>query len=77
MTPRSPTSGIPATKPQEPTHLTGYPIDEHEMVRRGVVELPNEEADPTVIGQAALAPESLARMRQTHKPSPHARPQRS
>ena len=42
--------------------LTVFLVDDHEMVRRGVAELLNEEDDLTVIGQAALVSEALARI---------------
>ena len=42
--------------------LTVFLVDDHEMVRRGVAELLDEEDDLTVIGQAALMSEALARI---------------
>ena len=42
--------------------LTVFLVDDHEVVRRGVVELIELEQDLTVIGQAASASEALARV---------------
>ncbi len=42
--------------------LTVFLVDDHEVVRRGVVELIEVEQDLTVIGQAACASEALARV---------------
>src|ERR1700710_548659 len=44
------------------TVVTVFLVDDHEVVRRGVAELLNEEDDLTVIGQAALVSEALARI---------------
>jgi len=42
--------------------LTVFLVDDHEMVRRGVADLLNEEEDLRVIGQASLVSEALARI---------------
>ncbi|HEV3355793.1 MAG TPA: response regulator transcription factor [Pseudonocardiaceae bacterium] len=42
--------------------LTVFLVDDHEVVRRGVVELIEVEQDLTVIGEAASASEALARV---------------
>lgn len=42
--------------------LTVFLVDDHEMVRRGVAELLDEQGDLTVIGQAASVSEALARI---------------
>lgn len=42
--------------------LTVFLVDDHEMVRRGVADLLNEEEDLSVIGQASLVSEALARI---------------
>lgn len=42
--------------------LTVFLVDDHEMVRRGVADLLDEEDDLTVIGQASLVSEALARI---------------
>jgi len=42
--------------------LTVFLVDDHEVVRRGVADLLNEEDDLTVIGQASSVSEALARM---------------
>jgi len=42
--------------------LTVFLVDDHEMVRRGVADLLNEEEDLLVIGQASLVSEALARI---------------
>ncbi|MGI8592222.1 MAG: response regulator, partial [Nakamurella sp.] len=42
--------------------LTVFLVDDHEMVRRGVADLLNEEEDLQVIGQASLVSEALARI---------------
>jgi two-component system response regulator DevR len=42
--------------------LTVFLVDDHEVVRRGVVELIEIEQDLTVIGEAASASEALARV---------------
>ncbi len=42
--------------------LKVFLVDDHEVVRRGVAELLDEEPDLTVIGQAATVSEALARV---------------
>jgi DNA-binding NarL/FixJ family response regulator len=42
--------------------LTVFLVDDHEVVRRGVGDLLDEEADLTVIGQAGSVSEALARI---------------
>ncbi len=42
--------------------LTVFLVDDHEMVRRGVAELVNEEDDLTVVGEAGSMSEALARI---------------
>lgn len=42
--------------------LTVFLVDDHEMVRRGVADLLDEEDDLTVIGQASLVSEALTRI---------------
>jgi DNA-binding NarL/FixJ family response regulator len=42
--------------------LTVFLVDDHEVVRRGVGDLLNEEADLTVVGQAGSVAEALARI---------------
>jgi DNA-binding NarL/FixJ family response regulator len=42
--------------------LTVFLVDDHEVVRRGVGDLLDEEEDLTVIGQAGSASEALARI---------------
>jgi two-component system response regulator DevR len=42
--------------------LTVFLVDDHEVVRRGVVDLLEEEEDLTVIGQASSVSEALARV---------------
>ena len=42
--------------------VTVFLVDDHEVVRRGVAELLNEEEDLTVIGQASSVAEALARI---------------
>lgn len=42
--------------------LTVFLVDDHEMVRRGVADLLDEEDDLTVIGQASLVSEALVRI---------------
>jgi two-component system response regulator DevR len=44
------------------TVVTVFLVDDHEVVRRGVAELLNEEEDLTVIGQASSVSEALARI---------------
>lgn len=42
--------------------LNVFLVDDHEVVRRGVADLLDEEADLTVIGQASSVAETLARV---------------
>ncbi len=42
--------------------LTVFLVDDHEVVRRGVADLVNDEDDLTVIGQASSVAEALARV---------------
>ena len=42
--------------------LTVFLVDDHEMVRRGMVDLLEEEADLKVVGQASSVAEALARV---------------
>jgi two-component system response regulator DevR len=42
--------------------LTVFLVDDHEMVRRGVADLLDDEDDLTVIGQASLVSEALLRI---------------
>lgn len=42
--------------------LTVFLVDDHEVVRRGVGDLLDEEADLTVVGQAGSVAEALARI---------------
>ncbi len=42
--------------------LTVFLVDDHEMVRRGVADLLDEEPDLTVVGQASSVAETLARV---------------
>lgn len=42
--------------------LTVFLVDDHEVVRRGVAELLNEEEDMSVVGQASSVSEALARI---------------
>ncbi len=42
--------------------LTVFLVDDHEMVRRGVADLLDEEPDLTVVGQASSVSEALARV---------------
>jgi DNA-binding NarL/FixJ family response regulator len=42
--------------------LTVFLVDDHEVVRRGVADLIDEEDDLTVVGQAASVAEALARI---------------
>jgi DNA-binding NarL/FixJ family response regulator len=42
--------------------ITVFLVDDHEVVRRGVAELLDEEDDLTVIGQAATVSEAMARI---------------
>ena len=42
--------------------VTVFLVDDHEVVRRGVADLLDEEADLTVIGQASTVAEALARI---------------
>ncbi|MEO5832984.1 MAG: response regulator transcription factor [Nakamurella sp.] len=42
--------------------LRVFLVDDHEVVRRGVADLLDEEADLTVVGQAASVAEALARI---------------
>ena len=44
------------------TVVTVFLVDDHEVVRRGVAELLNEEEDLDVIGQASSVSEALARI---------------
>jgi DNA-binding NarL/FixJ family response regulator len=44
------------------TNITVFLLDDHEIVRRGVRDLINAEADITVIGEAATAASALARI---------------
>src|SRR5258708_700367 len=44
------------------TNVTGFLLDDHESVRRGVRDLINAEAGITVIGEAAPAASALARI---------------
>jgi DNA-binding NarL/FixJ family response regulator len=42
--------------------LTVFLVDDHEVVRRGVADMLDEEPDLTVVGQASSAAEALARI---------------
>jgi two-component system response regulator DevR len=42
--------------------LTVFLVDDHEMVRRGVADLLDDEPDLTVVGQASSVSEALARV---------------
>jgi two-component system, NarL family, response regulator DevR len=42
--------------------LSVFLVDDHEVVRRGVADLLDEEADLTVVGQASTVSEALARI---------------
>jgi two-component system response regulator DevR len=42
--------------------ITVFLVDDHEVVRRGVAEMLNEESDLSVVGQASSASEALARI---------------
>ena len=42
--------------------ITVFLVDDHEVVRRGVAEMLEEDAGLTVVGQAATAAEALARI---------------
>jgi two-component system, NarL family, response regulator DevR len=46
--------------------LNVFLVDDHEVVRRGVADLLNEEDDLTVIGQASTVAEALARVPAVH-----------
>ena len=45
-----------------PATITVFLVDDHEVVRRGVADMLNEEPDLEVIGQAANAAEAMARI---------------
>ena len=45
-----------------PAAITVFLVDDHEVVRRGVADMLNEEPDLAVIGQASSASEALARI---------------
>ncbi|MEU8632820.1 response regulator transcription factor [Amycolatopsis sp. NPDC048633] len=42
--------------------ITVFLVDDHELVRRGVAELIDDEADLTVVGQASSVAEAMARV---------------
>jgi DNA-binding NarL/FixJ family response regulator len=46
----------------DPRVITVFLVDDHELVRRGVAELIDDEDDLTVAGQASSAAEALARV---------------
>ena len=41
--------------------ITVFLVDDHELVRRGVAELIDDEPDLTVVGQASSVAEAMAR----------------
>ncbi|MEV3858166.1 response regulator transcription factor [Streptomyces sp. NPDC050095] len=51
----------PATSP-DPAPIRVFVLDDHEVVRRGLTDLLDTEADLTVIGEAATAAQALARV---------------
>jgi YesN/AraC family two-component response regulator len=51
------------------THSSAHPakvliVDDHELVRRGLVEMIDREADLAVCGEAADAPTAMSRIRE-------------
>ncbi|MDT7797074.1 MAG: two-component system, NarL family, response regulator DevR [Actinomycetota bacterium] len=50
------------TAQPDPPVITVFLVDDHELVRRGVAELVDDEADLTVVGQASSVAEALARI---------------
>jgi two-component system, NarL family, response regulator DevR len=53
---------VPSGGREERPVLKVFLVDDHEMVRRGVADLLDEEADLTVVGQASSVAEALARV---------------
>jgi two-component system response regulator DevR len=51
-----------ADRAHDPSVITVFLVDDHELVRRGVAELIDDEADLTVVGQASSVAEALARV---------------
>lgn len=60
MTRPSPTAWHPVAVTDPPIRI--FLLDDHEVVRRGVRELLEEEADFSVVGEASTAAEALARV---------------
>jgi two-component system response regulator DevR len=48
--------------PPDPRVITVFLVDDHEIVRRGVADMLDEEADLRVVGQAASVSQALARV---------------
>jgi DNA-binding NarL/FixJ family response regulator len=53
-------SGRPSRRAGEPAPIRVFVLDDHEIVRRGVVDLLSGEDDMEVVGEAGTAPEALA-----------------
>lgn len=57
---------VDVTAPDGVEQIRVFVLDDHEMIRRGIADLLEAEADITVVGEAGTAAEALGRIPVTH-----------